>query len=185
MSWTLQHLWNVPDAPAEGQIREVGTLWHPVPTHKLSVPTSIPVRTRFFPLFISPPETFKTERFLDGLVVGLHLSPHRQVFVWPTFPPSSLCCVAYLVRLSLPQENVIIPGPSIRWLSFKTCMRKALLHNRSVGACLLVYTMGKRKKQDLKVEFWWVSVRVKPTSWYSECGEMYFIIIAIQTFILK
>lgn len=78
---------------------------------------------------------------------------------------------------------MIIPGPSIRWLSFKTCMRKALLHNRSVGACLLVYTTGKSKKQELKVEFWWVSMRVKPTSWDSECGEMRFIISAIPTFI--
>lgn len=58
VSWTLQHLWNVPDAPAEGQIREVGTLWHPVPTDKLSVPSSILVPTRFFFLFIRPSETF-------------------------------------------------------------------------------------------------------------------------------
>lgn len=72
--------------------------------------------------------------FLDGLVVGLQLSPHRCVA-----HPLPLCCVAYLVQLSLPRENVIIPRPSIRWLSFKTCMRKALQHNRSMGACLLVY----------------------------------------------
>lgn len=58
-------------------------------------------------------------------------------------PPLPLCCVAYLVRLSLPRENVIIPRPSIRWLSFKTCMRKAE-QNGSVGACPLGYKMGPR-----------------------------------------
>lgn len=113
----------------------------------------------------------------------------------PSLPPSPpLCCVAYLVQLSLPQENVIIPRPSIRWLSFKTCMRKALLHNRSVGACLLAYTMDKSKKQELKVEFRCVSMCVKPFITSTTMNLMLIrmvvkccisLLFAVQTFILK
>lgn len=62
------------------------------------------------------------------------------------------CSAAYLVRLSLPQENVIILRASIRWLSFKTCIRKALHHNRSVGACLLVCVCGGQNIGGLSVD---------------------------------
>lgn len=66
-------------------------------------------------------------------------------------------CAAYLVRLSLSQENVIILKPSIRWLSFKTCMRKALQHNRSVGAWpVCLYRRGARGIS-LECGYCWVS----------------------------
>lgn len=79
--------------------------------------------------------------------------PIYNTFVWPTF----FFCAAYLVLLSLSQENVIILKPSIRWLSFKTCMRKALQHNRSVGAWpVCLYRRGARGIS-LECGYCWVS----------------------------
>lgn len=73
------------------------------------------------------------------------------------FDPPFFFCAAYLVRLSLSQENVIILKPSIRWLSFKTCMRKALQHNRSVGAWpVCLYRRGARGIS-LECGYCWVS----------------------------
>lgn len=68
------------------------------------------------------------------------------------FLPSPFCCVAYLEELSLPRKkkkNVIILRPSIRWLSFRTRMRKALAHNRSVGAPVCLYMCGACEAAEL------------------------------------
>lgn len=101
----------------------------------------------YFPFLFTK---FPRQTFLGVLQFFL---PIYNTFVWPTF----FFCAAYLVLLSLSQENVIILKPSIRWLSFKTCMRKALQHNRSVGAWpVCLYRRGARGIS-LECGYCWVS----------------------------
>lgn len=137
----------MPNAPAEGQIREVGELW---PNKSAT--------TNVLHSLLQSTCRFNTQKSFEPTVLVCNLSGRNfkcnfmrgvkglfSQYTTALFDPRFFffCSAAYLVRLSLPQENMIILRASIRWLSFKTCIRKALHHNRSVGACLLVCVVGK------------------------------------------
>lgn len=79
--------------------------------------------------------------------------PALQLYAAQLFFSLLPLCAAYLAQLSLSQGNVII-----LW-AFKTCMRKALQHNRSVGACLLVWDWDKWWGISLECWCCWVSIR--------------------------
>lgn len=142
------HLWNVPNAPAEGRIREVGNAtkhFLNASLHFTQHPVAVSVCLRIY--------SFLCKKVLDETFV-------RGMGWWwwcggsPSLAPNiQQFCLAHLCGLfGAAQENVIIRGASIRWLSFKTCMRKALQHNRSVGASLAVDVCWEEKKNWIYIE---------------------------------